>query len=69
MGQNILKNLTPDQLAQLNEDIKSISNFTQSNQFQNAITINISGTATEVAKTIASELEKLLAAQRRFAAI
>lgn len=64
---NTLSGLSADQLAQIQTDIQKISNFSTTNEFNNIITINAEGsTASDVAKTIASELENLLAAQRRF---
>jgi vacuolar-type H+-ATPase subunit H len=63
-----LNTMSAQQLAQLQSDVKTVSNLTTSNEFNNIITINAEGsTPNEVAKTIATELEKLLAAQRRFA--
>lgn len=62
-----LSTLSAEELAQIKSDIQEISNFSTTNEFNNIITINAEGaTPNEVAKTIASELEKLLAAQRRF---
>lgn len=63
-----LNSLPADQLAQIQTDLQKISNYTTTNEFNNIITINAeSATPYEVAKTIGTELEKLLAAQRRFA--
>lgn len=63
-----LNSLPADQLAQIQTDLQKISNYSTTNEFNNIITINAeSATPYEVAKTIGTELEKLLAAQRRFA--
>lgn len=66
LNTSTLSTMTPDQLADINKDLQSVSNFVSSPTWNNVITIEVSGnTPQEVATNIKKELQTLLNAQRR----
>lgn len=68
LNSSTLSTMTPDQLADINKDLQTVSNFVSSPTWNNVITIEVSGnTPQEVATNIKKELQTLLNAQRRLA--